>query len=79
MEQTMSNEERAKTLPEQLRLLYSSCVAEIAGFKGQQWKTTNNALLVYAAIVSIAKTIETLSHVGLQATRMKPRAPERER
>lgn len=59
----MSNEERSKTLPEQLRLLYSSCVTEIAGFKEQQWKTTNYALLVYAAIVSIAKTTEALSDV----------------
>jgi len=63
MEQTMTNEERAKTLPEQLRLLYSSCVTEIAGFKEQQWKTTNYALLIYAAIVSIAKTTKTLRDV----------------
>lgn len=59
----MTNEGRAETLPEQLRLLYSSCVAEIAGYKEQQWKATNYALLVYAAIVSIAKTSETLSDV----------------
>lgn len=59
----MTNEERDKTLPEQLRLLYSSCVAEISGFKEKQWKTTNYALLVYAAIVSIAKTAKTLSDV----------------
>lgn len=59
----MTNEESAKTLSEQLRLLYSSCVSEISSYKEQQWKTTNYALLVYAAIVSIAKTTETLSNV----------------
>lgn len=59
----MTNEVRAETLPEQLRLLYSSCVTEIAGFKQQQWNTTNYAILVYAAIVSIAKTMNTLSNV----------------
>jgi len=59
----MNDQDRAKTLPEQLRLLYSSCVTEIAGFKQQQWKTTNYAVLVYAAIVSIAKTTKNLSGV----------------
>jgi hypothetical protein len=63
MEQEMTNEERSRTLPEQLRLLYSSCVSEIGSYKEQQWKTTNYALLVYAAIVSIAKTTDTLSNV----------------
>lgn len=59
----MTNEERSKTLPDQLRLLYSSCVTEIAGFKQQQWKTTNYAVLVYAVIVSIAKTTKNLNDV----------------
>lgn len=59
----MTNEERSKTLPEQLQILYSSCVTEIAGFKQQQWKTTNYAVLVYAAIASIAKTTKNLTDV----------------
>lgn len=59
----MNDEDRARTLPERLQLLYSSCVTEIAGFKQQQWKTTNYAILVYAAIVSIAKTTKPLNEV----------------
>ena len=59
----MTNEDREKTLQEQLRLLYSSCVTEISSFKAQQWKTTNYALLVYAVIISIARTTKPLSDV----------------
>lgn len=40
---------------DELRLLYSISVSDIALFKQQQWKVTNYGLLIYAAIVSIAK------------------------
>ena len=59
----MNDEDQVRTLPEQLQLLYPSCVTEIAGFKQQQWKTTNYAILVYAVIVSIATTTNQLSEV----------------
>ena len=50
------------------RLLYSSCVDEIAGFKQQQWSTTNYAMLLYAATVSLPKLLsEPLSQVSFAA------------
>lgn len=42
---------------EELRLLYASSVSEIISFKQQQWHVTNYALLLDAAIVSIAKLL----------------------
>ncbi len=63
MAQRMTKNKRAQTLPDQLQLLYSSCVTEIGAFKEQQWKTTNYALLVYAAIVSVAKMTKPLDAV----------------
>jgi hypothetical protein len=40
---------------EELRLLHSSCISEIASFKQQQWATTNYGLLAYAALVSLTQ------------------------
>ena len=49
------------TKSEELRLLYECSVSEIAGFKQQQWHVTNYALLLDAALVSIAALMENLS------------------
>ncbi len=46
---------------DELRLLYSVTVADIAGFKQQQWKITNYGLLLYAAIASVPKLLEKLA------------------
>lgn len=48
---------------DELRLLYTACVSEIASFKQQQWQITNYGLLLYAAIVSIPKLLATLNQV----------------
>jgi hypothetical protein len=42
---------------DELRLLYASCVSEIASFKQQQWTVTNYGLLLDAAIVAIPKLV----------------------
>jgi len=42
---------------DELRLLYTSCVSEIASFKQQQWHVTNYGLLLYAAIASMPKLV----------------------
>lgn len=42
---------------DEVRLLYSSCVAEIAGFKQQQWNVTNYVLLVDAAMVAASRVL----------------------
>jgi hypothetical protein len=46
-----------KRVGDEVRLLYSSAVTEIAGFKQQQWHVTNYGLLLYAAIASGPKLI----------------------
>ena len=46
---------------EELRLLYSVTVSDIAGFKQQQWRITNYGLLLYVAIASIPKLLDELS------------------
>jgi hypothetical protein len=42
---------------EELRLLYQVSVADLEFFKRQQWSVTNYALLLYAAVVGIAKLL----------------------
>lgn len=54
----MSDENKTPRVYEELRLLYSVTVADIAGFKQQQWKITNYGILLYAAIASIPKLIK---------------------
>lgn len=49
----MSEDDDRNRKYEELRLLYSVTVADIAGFKQQQWKITNYGLLLYAAIASV--------------------------
>ncbi|MFC5474892.1 hypothetical protein [Paraherbaspirillum soli] len=57
---------------DELRLLYTSCVSEIASFKQQQWHVANYGLLLYAAIASMPKFVAAkmtelelfLSYVG---------------
>ena len=51
----MAEAEHDKRVGDELRLLYSTSVTEIAGFKQQQWHVTNYALLLDAAIVSFSK------------------------
>jgi hypothetical protein len=46
-----------KRVGDELRLLYSTAVAEIAGFKQQQWHVTNYGLLLYAGISSAPKLL----------------------
>lgn len=48
---------------DELRLLYSMSVSDIANFKQQQWKVTNYGLLIYAAIVSLPKFAGHLTQV----------------
>ena len=57
----MSEDEDKNIMHEELRLLYSVTVADIAGFKQQQWKITNYGLLLYAAIASIPKLLGKLT------------------
>ena len=42
---------------DELRLLYTSCVSEIASFKQQQWHVSNYGLLLYASIASTPKLV----------------------
>ena len=53
-------EHEARKLDE-LRMLYSACVSEIASFKQHQWQVTNYGLLLYAAAVSLHKLIGRLT------------------
>ena len=53
----MPSEELKKQVNDELRLLYTSCVSEIAGFKQQQWQITNYGLLLYAAVASVPKVV----------------------
>lgn len=46
-----------KKVNDELRLLYTSCVSEIASFKQQQWHVTNYGLLLYASIASTPKLV----------------------
>jgi hypothetical protein len=50
------NEDPGK-VNDELRLLHTSCVTEIASFKQQQWNVTNYGLLSYAAIASLPKLV----------------------
>jgi hypothetical protein len=56
-----SDEEKESPVPgkinDELRLLYTSCVSEIADFKRQQWNVANYGLLSYAAIASLPKFV----------------------
>ena len=58
-----SEESNAKQVNDELRLLYASCVSEIAGFKQQQWHVTNYGLLLLAAIASVPKVVERLTEL----------------
>lgn len=42
---------------EELRLLYSVSVSDIAGFKQQQWSVTSHALAIYAAVVAVGQLL----------------------
>ncbi len=55
--------ENEKQKNDELRLLYSACVSEINSFKKQQWQVTNYGLLLFAAIVSIPRILDTLNQV----------------
>jgi len=49
--------EDAKRVGDEARLLYTTAVAEIAGFKQQQWHVANYGVLAYAAIVSVSRLL----------------------
>lgn len=42
---------------DELRMLYTVCVTEIASFKQQQWRITNYALLLYVAIAGMQRIL----------------------
>jgi hypothetical protein len=54
---------REKQVNDELRLLYTSCVSEIAGFKQQQWQVTNYVVLLFAAVASVPKIITNLAQL----------------
>jgi hypothetical protein len=60
MSEPSSNEKRAS---DELRLLYSSSVSEMASFKQQQWHVTNYAILLFAAIAGIPRLLDQLNQV----------------
>jgi hypothetical protein len=43
---------------EELRLLYEVSVTDLEFFKRQQWSVTNYALLLYAAVVGVARLLD---------------------
>ena len=53
----MSEDDDKNRKHEELRLLYSVTIADIAGFKQQQWRITNYGLLLSAAIASVPKLL----------------------
>ena len=55
MSDTALTDQQAKIVGDELRLLYSTAVGEIAGFKQQQWQIANYGLLIYAAIASMPR------------------------
>lgn len=50
-----SDSDAQKLVGDELRLLYSTAVTEISGFKQQQWRIANYGLLLYAAIASVTR------------------------
>ncbi len=46
---------------DELRILYTSCVTEIASFKQQQWQVTNYAILLYVAIAGMPRILGSLN------------------
>ena len=59
----LSEESKEMQVNDELRLLYTSCVSEIAGFKQQQWQVTNYGLLLFAAVASIPKVVTKLTQL----------------
>jgi hypothetical protein len=51
------SDENAST-HEELRLLYQVSVTDLEFFKRQQWSVTNYALLLYAAIIGVARMLD---------------------
>jgi hypothetical protein len=52
-----------KTRGDELRILYTSCVTEIASFKQQQWHITNYAILLYVAIAGMPRIPSSLNQI----------------
>ena len=52
-------EAHEKQVNDELRLLYTSCVSELATFKQQQWITTNYGIAAYAAIFPLSNNFKT--------------------
>ena len=55
------SEEETNRKHEELRLLYSISVGELANFKQQQWRVASYGLLLYAVIYWIANHVENLT------------------
>ena len=58
-----SEESKERQVNDELRLLYASCVSEIAAFKQQQWQVTNYGLLLFAAVASMPKLVAKLTQL----------------
>lgn len=52
-----------KKQEDELRILYTSCVTEIAAFKLQQWHITNYAILLYVAIAGMPRILGSLNQI----------------
>ena len=44
-----------KIIADEIRVLYSASIAEVTGFKQQQWQVTNYGLVLFAAIASATR------------------------
>ena len=44
-----------KIVADEIRVLYSASIAEVAGFKQQQWQVTNYGLVLFATIASATR------------------------
>src|SRR5919197_1796432 len=76
----MPDEAHAKQVGDEMRVLYSTAVTEIAGFKRQVWHVTNYAVLlsrfqkVLSQIPPNARLIATCEfHYGLHKTHSFPK------
>lgn len=58
MEQTKHDNQLTETDREELQLLYTVSVSDIAGFKQQQWLVTNHALVIQASLVAVGQLLK---------------------
>mgnify|MGYP000896398808 CR=1 FL=1 len=64
-------DEDRKIIADEIRVLYSASIAEVAGFKQQQWQVTNYGLVLFATIASatrfLGSSIEPYEYIFLGA------------